>query len=168
MAPGDRLFLNLNVSHEAHVYLVDQDEKDEGFVLFPLPEQEPKNPIPVGQHQPPGSQGGVEVFWQVLKAGVREHFLRDVRHRRAWRSWNRCWPQFRAPNPAGRSTPRLPASAVGVLRSVGGLTTAQPSPSVRTPSLSGLAPLPVEREQATGIWARDFVRESLKRLLIPS
>jgi hypothetical protein len=155
VAPGDRLFLNLNVSHEAYVYLVDQDEKDEGFVLFPLPEQELKNPIPVGQHQLPGSQGGVEVFWQVLKAGVREHFLVYVSPTRLVELESVLATIPRA-EPGRPVDSRLPASAMGVLRSVGGLTTAQPSPSVRTPSLSGLAPLPVEREQATGIWAREI------------
>ena len=75
VAPGELLFLNLNLSQEAYIYLVNQDEKGEAFVLFPLPEQELTNPIPVGQHQLPGLQRGVEVFFQVLNAGLREHFL---------------------------------------------------------------------------------------------
>jgi len=153
VAPGDRLFLNLNVSQEAYVYVVDQDEKDERFVLFPLPGQELTNPIPVGQHQLPGWQDGLEVFWQVLKAGGREHFLVYVSPTRLveLESLLAAIPRAEPGRPV-----ELPSSAVGVLRSVGGLTTAQPLPSAGTNSLSGLASLPDTREKATGTWAREI------------
>lgn len=156
VAPGDRLFLNLNVSQEAYIYLVNQDEKDGGFVLFPLPEQQLTNPIPVGQHRLPGLQGGVERFWQVLNAGGREHFLVYVSPTPLveLESVLATIPRAEPGRPVEFAP--LPPSAVGVLRSVGGLTTAQPLPSTRTRSLSGLAPLPQTREKATGIWAREI------------
>lgn len=154
VAPGDRLFLNLNVSQASYMYLVNEDEKGEQFVLFPLPEQELTNPIPVGQHQLPGRRGGVDHFWQVSKPGGREHFLVYVSPTRLVQLESELAAIPRAEPGRPVDFAPLPPAAIGVLRSVGGLTTGQ-SPA-RTLSLAGLAPLPQTSEKASGIWARQI------------
>jgi eukaryotic-like serine/threonine-protein kinase len=153
VAPGDRLFLSLNVSQAAYVYVVNEDEKNAPIVLFPLPDQELVNPIPVGLHQLPGSQRGVDRFWQVSNAGGREHFLVYVSPTRLTEleSLMAAMPRAEVGRPV-----ELSPRAVGVLRSVGGLTAAEPSPSAGTMSLAGLAPLPETRETAKGVWAREI------------
>jgi eukaryotic-like serine/threonine-protein kinase len=156
VAPGDRLFLNLNVSQTAYVYVVNQDDKNDGFVLFPLPGQQLTNPVPVGQHQLPGSPGGVEHFWQVSSAGQREHFLLYVSPARLveFESLLAAMPRAEPGRPV-ESAPLTPGAA-GVLRSVGGLATAPSSKASAAPSLTSLPTLPDGRQTANGVWARQI------------
>src|SRR4030095_11205131 len=48
VAPGDRLALQIEVSQPAHVYIVNEDDSGESYLLFPLPNQNVTNPIPAG------------------------------------------------------------------------------------------------------------------------
>ena len=76
VAPGDRLSLQVRTSVPAHVYVVNEDEQGEGYLLFPLPGQSVTNPLPAGQmHRLPGAQAGERLSWQVTSAGGREHFI---------------------------------------------------------------------------------------------
>ena len=156
VVPGDRLFLDLDVSQPSYVYLVNQDDKGEKNVLFPLPDQKLTNPVPVGQHQLPGPRQGTEHFWEVTNVGGREHFLIYVSPTRQveLESLLASIPRSQLGRPVD-SAP-LPAEAVGVLRSVGGLTAAPTVASASEPSLAGLPPLPEAREKASGVWAREI------------
>jgi hypothetical protein len=154
--PGDRLFLDLSVSRAAYIYLVNRDENGEMIVLFPLPEQEQTNPVPVGPHQLPGARKGVDNFWQVSTVGGREHFLLYVSPTRLVELESLLAGLPRAePGRPVQYVP-LPRSAIGVLRSVGGLTAAPPPASAGGTPLDGLTPLPQTREKASGTWARQI------------
>ena len=55
VVPGDRLFLEFESSQPVFVYVVNQDEQGEGYLLFPIPGNSPTNPLPPGQsHRLPG------------------------------------------------------------------------------------------------------------------
>ena len=76
LAPGDRLFLEIEGSTEMHVYVLNEDEVGDPFVLFPLPLFDKKNPLPAGSvHRLPGSLAGTGKYWEVTSAGRRETFL---------------------------------------------------------------------------------------------
>src|SRR4029450_13841624 len=71
LAPGDDLFLKFQASVPIHMYVVNEDDKGESFLLFPLPGQRQTNPIQASQQVTlPGT-----ARWRVTSAGGREHFL---------------------------------------------------------------------------------------------
>ena len=47
--PGDKLSLEIRVSTPAHVYVVNEDDHGESYLLFPLPGQKVTNPLPAGR-----------------------------------------------------------------------------------------------------------------------
>ena len=75
LRPGDRLNVQLDLAAESHVYVFNEDEKGELFVLFPLPGLAPQNPVPAGRHRLPGTLDGRSQSWEVTSAGGRERFL---------------------------------------------------------------------------------------------
>jgi eukaryotic-like serine/threonine-protein kinase len=156
VAPGDHLFLTLDVSRPVHVYVVNQDEAGEAYLLFPLPGNEPQNPIPLNAtNQLPGSRNGEAQFWQVTSAGGREHFLVYVAPERLtdFEQMLAVLPRAEADRPV-EAVP-LTARAMGALRGVGGLAAPREQPSAQAiPGLADLKPLPETGEATTGIWAR--------------
>jgi len=131
VAKDDSLFLRVQLSEPAYLYVVNEDEKGESYLLFPVPGLTLSNPLPAGQaHRLPGQdRRGQEISWKVSSAGGREHFLLVARRERS--------PEFekiistlpppvldRAPEPQ-----RLSPDAVTTLRSVGGLAVSSISPA---------------------------------------
>jgi len=151
LRPGDRLFMRLQASVPLYVYVVNEDDRGNVTLLFPLPGTT-KGPLPVSMNTLPGEQARNEVFWQVTSPGVREYFV-----------------IFASPQPlselekvfAALPPPRfdvdvvtqlpLPESVVSGLRSVGGLV-AGSSPNRLSARYS--TPLPDEPESVTGAWIR--------------
>jgi hypothetical protein len=123
LARGDKLSFHVQVSEPAYVYVVNEDEQGESYLLFPLPGQSLTNPLAPGQsHRLPGKdQRQDPLSWEVSSQGGREHFLLVASRERS--------PGFekiisalpppvlnRPPSPA-----RLPPDALSELRGVGGL-----------------------------------------------
>jgi hypothetical protein len=162
VAPGDRLSLQLRSSMPAHVYVVNEDEQGEGYLLFPLPGQSLTNPLPAGQmHRIPGVQAGEQLSWQVTSAGGREHFI-IFANTAPLPSFEQLFARLPPPN---RDNPvqsvGLSREAVGVLRGVGGV--------VSTPSGAGAAaglasefstPLTDGEEAVRGVWIRQVTLEN--------
>jgi len=74
--PGDRLFVEIEGSENMHVYIINQDENGEEYLLFPLAGFETVNPLPAGiKHRLPGTLSGREQSWKVTSAGGTERFL---------------------------------------------------------------------------------------------
>jgi tRNA A-37 threonylcarbamoyl transferase component Bud32 len=168
--PGDNLFAELRSSVPTYVYIVNEDERGESHLLFPLPGQSLSNPLPPGQpHRLPGTQKDQqdqEVYWVIDKAGGREHFtifasptrLEVLEHAFA-----------RLPRPEiGKPilSARLPSDTVGELRSVGGLT---PAPTTNRPTTgpltetSGALPLGDTEETTRGVWVRQLLLDNPPR-----
>jgi len=76
IAPGDELFLEIETSQPAHVYVVDEDEAGAAFLMFPVPGFDLNNPLaPDTRHRLPGGRAGEEMNWRVTSAGGRELVL---------------------------------------------------------------------------------------------
>lgn len=159
VAPGDRLFVTVESSKPVHVYVINEDEHGESYLLFPLPGQNLANPLPGGlRNRLPGVTGGEEVFWKVTSIGGKEHFYIF-----ASRSPLEQFEQ----SLAALSRPRLdqtvqsillPKNVVGVLRGVGGLAKAEPTATAGTTTdFSFATPLLETPETARGFWAREIV-----------
>jgi len=162
VAPGDKLSLQVRASVPAHVYVVNEDEQGEGYLLFPLPGQSVTNPLPAGQmHRLPGSQAGERISWQVTSAGGREHFI-IFANTAPLSSFEQL---FAGLPPPGRDNPvqavGLSREAVGVLRGVGGVT----STSTGAGAATGLSrefstPLIDGEESVRGVWIRQVTLEN--------
>ncbi|HTG49590.1 MAG TPA: serine/threonine-protein kinase, partial [Gemmatimonadales bacterium] len=159
--PGDNLFAELRSSVPTYVYIVNQDERGESHMLFPLPGQSLSNPLAPDQpHRLPGTQSGQkdqEVYWVIDKAGGREHFTIFASPTRL----DVLEDAFaRLPRPElGKPilSARLPPETVSALRSVGGLA---PAPASNPPAAgpltetSGALPLKDTEETTSGVWVR--------------
>ena len=157
VAAGDQIYAVLKVSAPTYVYIVNEDDRGESFLLYPLPGQAVDNPLLAGAAtRIPGTQTE-QVNWQITSSGGREHFLifaspdRLPAFEELFATLPR--PSFSAPLPAAK----LPTSTVSKLRGVGGLTA--------TPSNIGLSkvfvqPLGEEEESAAGLFVRQFTVEN--------
>ena len=163
VAPNDRLFVEVRTSVPAYVYIVNEDEHGESYLLFPLPGQNVTNPLPAGQaNRLPGVRGNQDVYWLVDKAGGREHFLIFASPERL-PTVERMLASLPHPE-IGRPVEslHLPREAVTTLRSVGGLATA-PGPQ---PQSSGQltrefpTPLADNEETARGLWVRQLTLDN--------
>ena len=163
VAPGDRLFMMVRSSVPAHVYVVNEDEAGQSFLLFPLPGQTPANPLAPGErHRLPGTQNGEQYFWQVTTPGKREHFLIFATPERsaAFEQMFASLPRPRLDQPVVQSA-RLSVEHIGVLRAVGGLTTT-PVGVDRQLRLNPefAVPLTGAEETARGVWVRQVTLEN--------
>jgi serine/threonine-protein kinase len=158
LAPGDQLYLDVRTSRPANVYVVNEDERGESYLLFPLPNQSASNPLPAGtDHRLPGIVNGREVYWQVTSAGGREHFVIFVSPEplKEFEQTFASLPLPRTSEPV--LSARLSERAVGILRGVGGLVPAAPQTQTTT-SLSQVfsTPLPTSAETTSGAWVRQI------------
>lgn len=160
VAPGDRLFLELRSSVPTYVYVINEDDRGESYVLFPLPGQSLSNPLTTNEVQRlPGRVGAEEADWQVTSSGGREHFLIFASPERlgALETMLAALPRPEAGRPVN-AAPVAPEAAQ-LLRGIGGLTPA-PAQSSTTQSsrLSAqfTTPLPAAAETTSGVWVRQL------------
>ncbi len=156
VAPGDHLFLTLDVSRPVYVYVINQDEAGSAYLLFPLPGNETQNPVALNAaNRLPGFRKGEAHYWEVTTAGGREHFLVYVAPERLTDFEQMLAVLPRAEDDRPVDAVPLTARAVGALRGVGGLAPARERATVPSiPGFPDLKPLPETREAATGVWAR--------------
>jgi len=75
VAPGDRLELDLTLSQDAYVYVINEDDAGSQSCLFPLPGGELQNPLRGGRsHVLPGRIGREAHAWKISPSGGREQF----------------------------------------------------------------------------------------------
>jgi len=156
LSPGDRLYLQVKTSVPAHVYVVNEDDRGESWLLFPLPQQSLHNPLPGGrENRLPGVRNGREMYWQVTSAGGREHFLIFVSPQ-PFTEFEQTFASLPLPDTNGPVlSARLSERAVGVLRGVGGLVAGPPrSGEPATLSAKFETPLPSAPEMTSGAWVR--------------
>jgi serine/threonine protein kinase len=156
--PGDRLFLEVEATRAVHVYVVNQDERGESYLLFPLPGQAVRNPLAGGQvHRLPGA-----VDWEVTSAGGREHFL-VVASPEPLDALQRVFERLPAPRVGGPAATAAPLSneTIGQLRGIGGLSLRE-KPGTSTDLLQSAAQLG-GAESVKGAWMRQFTLENPPR-----
>jgi len=163
VAPGDELFARLRVSAPTYLYIVNEDDNGESFLLFPLPGQAVENPIAAGTPvRVPGTRAE-DTTWQITSAGGREHFLIFASSERlqAFEELFAALPRPTFGKPVTSS--KLSEGALGKLRGVGGLTAAPPAaPGARLASIF-TSPLGDGEETARGLWVRQLTVENPAR-----
>lgn len=159
VAPGDQLFLKLEASVPLNVYVVNEDERGEAYLLFPLPGHRLTNPLPARESVslPRG------VPWIVTTAGGREHFLVFASPDRL-ESFEPAFAALPSPRENAPVAARLQATTIERLRGVGGLA---PDAS-RQKAGAGLSrlfttPLTNARESARGLWVRQITLDNPAR-----
>ena len=74
--PGQHLWLQVRVSQPAWIYVLDEDDRGERYLLYPQPRFNVRNPLPADSMVVlPGRVDGEEYAWTVTSAGGREHVL---------------------------------------------------------------------------------------------
>lgn len=155
LAPAEHLSMDLDLSATAHVYVVNEDERGNSYLLFPLPGREPANPLPPGRHRLPGMLDDERLYWEVTSAGGREHFMVIASPTRS-AMFEKMFASL--PSPALNqpiSYPKLSSEGLGALRSVGGLAVAPSKNREQLRATPGFAlPLTDREETAQGVWIR--------------
>jgi len=162
LRPGDRLSLQVVSSVPTHVYVVNEDDRGESFLLFPLPGLRTSNPLPAGaRHVIPGPSGGERVYWTVSSAGGREHFLIFASPQPLSPAFQRLFEALPRPSADAAIAPRqMSADMVGALRGVGGLAkgpAVAAGPGLRT---EFAVPLPDGEETVRGVWVRQLTLDN--------
>lgn len=159
--PGQKLSLQLQSSVPVYVYVVNEDEQGESYLLFPLPGHTQANPLPVGGNRLPGSRDGERLWWQVTSAGQREHFIivASPEPSRVFEKLVASIPSPLAGQPV--NSHRMPNPILDELRGVGGLSSAPAARDrqLRTdPNFS--TPLLTVSEKVRGLWIRTLTLEN--------
>jgi hypothetical protein len=160
VAPGDRLAMQIELSQPAHVYVVNEDDSGESYLLFPLPNQNVTNPIPAGRPVRLPTGGDTPLYWTVTSAGGHEHFVIFATPE-PLPGFDRMFaslphPQLNAPVVAEKLTTE---AVGGLLRGVGGLTKS-PQPTGNKLAQQFTAPLLQTPETANGLWVRQITLEN--------
>jgi len=157
IAPGDELFLKVQASVPINLYVVNEDEKGESILEFPLPGQLQANPIQPGQQF---TLPGPTMAWQVTSPGEHEHFLVFASPDRL-DPLKEAFAELPSPKENAPVIPKLPSRTIERLRAVGGLTVSEPKQN------AGLGlfhlfttPLTNARETTHGLWVRQLTLEN--------
>jgi eukaryotic-like serine/threonine-protein kinase len=170
VAPGAEIFAEIRASVPTYVYVVNEDERGESYLLFPMPGLSASNPLPADKvTRLPGVQSNQEYYWQVDKTGGREHFIIFASPQPLGDFEQRMFAQLPHPE-VGKPVQSAPlsAEALGTLRSVGGLAPAGGGASASNAAtrLTGLltktftTPLGDAEETASGLWVRQLTIEN--------
>jgi serine/threonine protein kinase len=162
VAPGDRLSLEFRSTRPAWVYVMNEDERGESYLLFPQPLFDRSNPVrPDSLVVLPGTIGGRENAWTVTSRGGREHFLVVASPRPV--------PEIEA------ELARLPAAKPGRpieyaaiapptlerLRGVGGVSALPPDmPAKRSGAFERFEELAGRETGVRGVWVRQLTLEN--------
>ena len=157
---GDKLSLHLHMSVPAHVYVVNEDEMGDSYLLFPIKDRTDVNPLPGGTAHRLPSRSNERLSWQVTSAGIREHFLIFVSPEPS-PTFERLFSSLPAPAPDAPLAVKIPGAIVDTLRGIGGLvsTPVHADKGMRyVPAYS--TALPSSEETAHGLWVRQIAFEN--------
>ena len=161
--PGDRLSLEFHASKAAWVYVLNEDEQGERYLLFPQPRFDLQNPLPAGSDVVlPGPVGGRENAWTVTSAGGREYFL-VVASPEPVAELEADLGRLPAPRPDRPvDYARVGEASVERLRGVGGVTALPPqTPAApRSRAFERFRALAGRETGVTGTWVRQVVLEN--------
>jgi eukaryotic-like serine/threonine-protein kinase len=162
VTPGDRLSLSFHASRPVWVYVLDEDERGQSFLLFPQPLFDRTNPLPADQPVVlPGTIGGRENGWTVTSRGGREHIL-VVASPTPVREIESELGRIPAPRPDRPIVyARVSGAAMERLRGVGGVA---PVPEPAAPRRAGVverfAALAGRETGVRGVWVRQITLEN--------
>jgi hypothetical protein len=161
VTPGDLLSMEFTGSRKLYVYVLNQDDEGESYLLFPLSGSNLTNPLPADQKlRLPGAVKGLQKGWVVTSAGRREHFLVLATPDRP-EEFEADLAQLPPADP-GRPV-HLPGEVVHHFRGVGGVgTMAAPSSTAATSNrlFQEAHRLAGKSEAVRGAWLRQFDLEN--------
>lgn len=162
---GDELSLRVQASVPVHAYVVNEDDRNASYLLFPLPGQQLANPLPAGRrHEIPGIVDGQRVRWTVNSVGHREHFLVFVSPEALSPALARVFASLPRPTlGAPLLAHSLSPEQTNALRGVGGLAKAPASQPTRRLSDEFAVALPGSEETARGVWVRQLTLENQRK-----
>ncbi len=167
LAVGDSISLSIQASESLHVYVIDEDDRGEAYLLFPVADMTPSNPLaPNAAYILPGSRGERRFYWQVTSAGGREHLVLLASRERLVGFESEMLAVERPVEGREPDYPRLTSRAKERLRGMGGLVADAPDAprSAATGSLLDLArPLAPGPERVSGVWIRRIDLENPAR-----
>jgi hypothetical protein len=160
---GQHLWLQIRMSRRAWVYVLDEDERGERYLLFPQPRFDVRNPLPADSALVlPGTVDGDEYAWSVTSAGGREHVLLiaspgPIKEIEAdLERLPRAIP--------GRPIAYAPIGSESVehLRGIGGMARSSPGAASPPPSLvlDRFRALAGRETDVHGVWIRQIVLEN--------
>ncbi len=151
---GDRLSMAFETSTRAHLYVLNQDDSGDIYLLFPVAGLKPGNPLAPGvSHRLPGSLDGRPQAWIVTSGGGNERFLL-VASREPLAEFERDLATLPLPTTeAGLRYPRLSQASERRLRGVGGLGD-DDTPGAAGGLFDRVEALDAGEEPASGIWIR--------------
>ncbi len=154
---GDALFLELRAEDPVHVYVINEDERGEMVVLFPLG-LDLANPLPGGiLHRLPGRRGGVQQNWAVT-AGDRSETILVIASRNPLADLEREI----LPLPHAASDPKGGARSIDsrvverIVRGIGGLTGERKPPGQGSGRLKEIATMLAGSRTSDAPWLRFF------------
>jgi hypothetical protein len=162
VAPRDRISLQVTSSVPTYLFVVNEDDKGAGYLLFPLKGHPLSNPLPPAtRHDLPGVVAGERLAWEVSTAGGREHFLLFASPEPPSPALQRIFASLPQPSVGGTPVPAPVSPDLAVeLRGVGGLVKS-PVPSEAsaltrdfTVALSNI------EETVRGAWVRQLTLEN--------
>ena len=162
VAPGDRLSLEFRATRRAWVYVLNEDEKGESFLLFPAPALDRTNPLAADSTTIlPGPVAGRENGWIVTSRGGREHFLvvASPEPVAALEAELARVPRAERGRPVRDEPVRAPA--LDQLRGVGGMAplSAEPQPK-RAGTIERFEHLAGRETGVRGTWVREVTLEN--------
>jgi len=160
IAVGDSVSLVVTSSVPVHVYVIDEDDHGEAYLLFPTTQLAPRNPLePNVTHHLPGSREGRRFYWQVTSAGGREHLFVIASPTRLVELEAELLSLDRPSETREPVYPALTAAAKATLRGIGGLVSDSPAHGGpgELPLAVMLAHAPVlsgSGDESRGVWIR--------------
>jgi hypothetical protein len=143
------------MSKPAYVYVANQDEEGDAFLLYPV-RREVTGPLAAQrEHRLPEDDNGK--LWQVTSAGGREHFLVFV-SQTILKDFDTLLRELPLVDEGRRVTfLRIPKSLIGPTRGVGGLAQVTRMPPSELQQLFKQAqPLSEQKETIEGKWIREL------------
>lgn len=162
--PGDRLSLEFRATRPTWVYVLNEDERGERYLLFPQPRFDAKNPLtPDSSHVLPGTVEGRENAWTVTSAGGREYLL-VVAGPEAVPELEAELLRLPAPVPGRRiEYAKVGRATVERLRGVGGMSELPadtPAPARRAAVFDRFRALAGRESDVRGVWVRQIALEN--------
>jgi serine/threonine-protein kinase len=171
VGPGDELLLEFRASESLYVYVLNEDENGETYVLFPIADGDLNNPLPPGgPHRLPGrlprpspvAGGPAQLLWKVTSVGRSEHILVVASPERLTEFENELQSLAKAAPGTEVRYARLSDATAKRLRGIGGVV-ARPDPAAPGPPsriFERARQLADRPEQVRGVWIRQIDLEN--------
>jgi hypothetical protein len=161
--PADNLSLRVTATVPIHIYVVNEDDNGESWLIYPLDAEGAMTPLSAAQrHRLPTPPGRDQISWTVTSRGGREHFLLFASTKPPAPAFAKIFANLPRPQ-AGRPVnyQRVSGQTLQMLRGIGGLTSTGNRSGADTSLLKEFTiPLAPGEETVRGIWVRQLTLDN--------